>query len=673
VAETRSARTHHHACLRSRGLTPRWAAGGRGPETIEGMADRMLKRPQAGSIPTLPGVYLFKDAQGRVIYVGKAKSLRARLSNYFQADLHPRTEAMMEAAADLEWIVSESEIGALHLEVNLIKQHRPRYNVRYRDDKSYPYLAITLDEEYPRARVMRGPKKKGVRYYGPFAHAYAIRDTLDLLLRTFPMRTCSQGVFDRCRRRNRPCLLFDIERCAGPCVRAVSAEQHRDIALQLGDFLAGNTKPVVDRLEQQMRDSAERLEYELAAKYRDQLDNVRKAIAKQQLVSSDRAEMDAIGLDENDLEAALQVFYVRRGRITGRKGYVVDKVEELDPPQLIARFLERLYTDNEIPKQILVPIEPEDRDLIETWLSEVRGSKVTILVPMRGEKRALLETVTENAKQAFTQHRLKRSTDFAARSRQLRELQQHLGMIEAPLRIECFDISNTGPAEAVGSMVVFEDGLPKRSDYRRFSIKWTEGPDDVAMMGEVIRRRFARYLEQKDEQKSRESRFAYSPNLVVIDGGKGQLNRAVETMAEVGVSGIKTVSLAKRMEEVFVPESPDPIRIPRTSEALYLLQQIRDEAHRFALAYHRMRRGRRMTRSVLDGIPGLGPIRRKKLLRVFGSVKRMREASLEELAAVQGVPRTVAEAVVGALRGDGVDDPARGRAASPDADRREAS
>jgi excinuclease ABC subunit C len=637
------------------------------------MATRTLQRPQPGSIPTLPGVYLFRDGQGRVVYVGKAKSLRARLSNYFGADLHPRTEAMMEAASDVEWIVTESEIEALHLEVNLIKQHRPRYNVRYRDDKSYPYLAITLDEEYPRARVMRGPKKKGVRYYGPFAHAYAIRDTLDLLLRTFPMRTCSQGVFDRCRRRNRPCLLFDIERCAGPCVRAVSAEEHRDIALQLCDFLDGDTRPVVDRLEGQMQAASDRLEYELAAKYRDQLDNVRKAIAKQQLVSSDKAEIDAIGLDENDLEAELQVFYVRRGRVTGRKGYVVDKVEELETSQLVARFLERLYSEAEIPKQILVPVEPEDRELLETWLSAQRGTKVTISVPIRGEKRALLETVSENARQAFTQHRLKRATDFAARSRQLRELQQHLGMVDAPLRIECYDISNTGPAEAVGSMVVFEDGLPKRSDYRRFSIKWTEGPDDVAMMGEVIRRRFARFLEERDQEKLRARRFAYSPNLLVIDGGKGQLNRAVEVMDELGISGITTVALAKRMEEVFVPERPDPIRIPRASEALYLLQQIRDEAHRFALTYHRSRRAKRMTRSVLDGVPGLGPVRRKKLLRVFGSVKRMREASVEELASVPGVPEAVAEEVFAALRGDGAESDARRRATGLDADRREAS
>ena len=637
---------------------------------------KRLERPPAGTIPVQPGVYLFRDAQARVIYVGKAKSLRSRLSNYFGPELHPRTEAMVEAAADVEWIVTDSEIEALHVEVNLIKEHRPRYNVRYRDDKSYPYLAITLNEEYPRARVMRGAKKKGVKYYGPFAHAYAIRDTLDLLLRTFPMRTCSQGVFDRCRRRNRPCLLYDIERCAGPCVGAVDPDQHRAIALQLCDFLDGNTKPVVDRLQSQMETASDRQEYELAAKFRDQLDNLRKAIAKQQLVASDKVDIDAIGLVENDLEAAVQVFYIRRGRVTGRKGYIVDKVEELETPQLIARFLERIYaTDVEIPKQVLVPMEPADKQLIESWLAVRRGSKVVVRVPKRGEKRVLLETVTENAKGAFEQHRLKRAGDFAARSRQLRELQQHIGMPDAPLRIECFDISNTGPTEAVGSMVVFEDGLPKRSDYRRFAIKWTAGPDDVGMMGEVIRRRFARLLEEESDQRNIEGRrkFSYSPNLVVIDGGKGQLNRAVEVMDELGISRVTTVSLAKRMEEVFLPDRSDPVVIPRGSESLYLLQQIRDEAHRFAITYHRQRRAKRMTKSALDGIPGLGPVRRKKLLKVFGSVKRMREASMEELASVSSIPKGVAENLYRSLRGEETTQTTPGRAGRPGANEREAS
>jgi excinuclease ABC subunit C len=609
-----------------------------------------LERPQTGSIPASPGVYLFKDYAGRVIYVGKAKALRSRVMSYFGADLHPRSHAMVEAAAEVEWIVTDSEVEALHLEVGLIKQHRPRYNVRYRDDKSYPYLAITLDEEYPRAMVTRGAKRKGVRYYGPFAHAYAIRDTLDLLLRTFPMRTCSQGVFDRCRRRGRPCLLYHIERCAGPCIAAVDAAEHRRIVAEMCDFLDGNTKPVVERLEQAMRSAAERQDYEIAAKLRDQLEQVRKAIERQQMVSSEGTELDVIGLCEDDLEAALQVFFVRRGRVTGRKGFVVDKIEDLGPSQLVARFLERFYSDSEVPKLVLVPVEPEDPDLVQQWLSQRRGRAVEIRVPRRGEKRALLETVTENARQAFVQHRLKRASDFNARSRQLRELQQALGMPDAPLRIECFDISNTGPAEAVGSMVVFEDGLPKRSDYRRFAIKWTAGPDDVGMMGEIIRRRFTRLIEDGAREEP-QRRFSYPPNLVVIDGGVGQLNRAAEVIAELGCKGITVVALAKRMEEVFAPGSSEPIRIPRSSEALYLLQQIRDEAHRFAITYHRLRRGRRMTKSVLDGIPGLGDVRRRKLLRHFGSVKRMRQASVEELGAVPGLPRGVAEAVHDALAG----------------------
>jgi excinuclease ABC subunit C len=609
-----------------------------------------VPRPQAGSVPARPGVYLFRDGDGRVVYVGKAKSLRSRLSNYFTGEHHPRTRAMVEAARDVEWIVTDSELEALHLEVSLIKQHRPRYNVRYRDDKSYPYLAITLDEEIPRARVLRGAKRKGVRYYGPFAHAYAIRETLDLLLRTFPVRTCSQGVFDRCRRRNRPCLLFDIERCSGPCVGAVSPQDHRVIVDELCDFLDGNTKPVLKRLQDQMRDAASHQEYELAAKLRDQLENVSKVIERQQMVSSERDEIDVIGLAEDDLEAAFQVFFIRKGRVTGRKGFIVDKVEDLRPPELVARFLERLYFDTEVPKQVLVPVEPADQTLIEEWLCASRGTKVNIRMPQRGEKRVLLETVNENARQAFAQHKMKRAGDFAARTRQLNELRDVLGMRDAPLRIECFDISNTSGTEAVGSMVVFEDGLPKRSDYRRFAIKWTQGPDDFAMMAEVIRRRFARSIDTADDgQPPRRSRFAYPPNLVVIDGGKGQLGAAVHAMEELAVQGVTTVALAKRMEEVFVPGQPEPLRIPRTSEALYLLQQVRDEAHRFALTYHRLRRGKRMTASVLDSVPGLGDVRRKRLMKHFGSVKAMREASAADLEAVPGLPKAVVDALYLAL------------------------
>jgi excinuclease ABC subunit C len=610
-----------------------------------------LRRPEQGSIPNRPGVYLFRDSHGRVVYAGKAKSLRSRLASYFGLEQQTKTRAMLDAAADVEWIVTETEVEALHLELNLIKEHRPRYNVRYRDDKSYPYLAITLDEEIPRARVLRGTKRKGVKYYGPYAHAYAIRDTLDMLLRTFPVRTCSQGVFDRCRRRGRPCLLFHIERCSGPCIGAVSPEDHRGIVDELCDFLDGNTKPVLRRLETSMKEAATRHEYEQAARLRDQLDNVRKVIERQQMVSSEAEDIDVIGLTQDELEAALQVFFVRRGRVTGRKGFIVDKVEDLDTAELVGSFVERLYSSNEVPKQILVPAAPSHRDLLEQWLSQTRGGKVTIRVPLRGEKRALLDTVTQNAKQAFLEHRMKRSSDFAARSRQLRELQETIGMDEAPLRIECFDISNTGPTEAVGSMVVFEDGLPKRSDYRRFAIKWTAGPDDVAMMGEVVRRRFGRFLEEAQavDPGRKPRRFAYPPNLVVIDGGKGQLNRAVEVMGELGIEDVTTVALAKRMEEVFVPDRSDPIHISRGSEALYLLQRIRDEAHRFAVTYHRLRRGKKMTRSALDGIPGLGPARRKKLMRELGSVRRIRGASIEELRSVPGIPAAVADAVHEAL------------------------
>ncbi|MDQ3662626.1 MAG: excinuclease ABC subunit UvrC [Actinomycetota bacterium] len=608
------------------------------------MTRTTLTRPQAGSIPTAAGVYLFKDPRGRVIYVGKAKTLRSRLSNYFGPELHPRTRAMVEAASEVEWIVTDNEVEALHLELNLIKEHRPRYNVRYRDDKSYPYLAVTLDEEIPRARVMRGTKRKGVKYYGPFAHAYAIRDTLDLLLTTFPVRTCSQGVFDRCRRRNRPCLLYDIERCSGPCVGAVTPDEHRTIVGELCDYLDGHTRPVIDRLEAAMKEASNREEYELAAKLRDQLDNVRRAIEKQQMVSSERDDIDVVGWHEDDLEAAVQVFFVRRGRVTGRKGYIIDKVEDLATPELVEGFLERLYADSDVPRRVLVPVQPANRALVESWLSNLRGGPVTLTVPQRGAKRSLLQTVTDNAKEAFARHRLKRSSDFASRSRQLTELQEALGLRLAPLRIECFDISNTGPSEAVGSMVVFEDGIPKRSDYRRFQIKDTSGPDDFAMMGEVVRRRFARHR-REDSDTETNRKFAYTPNLVVIDGGKGQLGRVLEVMEELGIDDIAVCSLAKRMEEVFLPYQSEPIIIPRSSEALYLLQSVRDEAHRFALTYHRLRRNKSMTRSALDAVPGLGDARRKKLLNHFGSVKRIRGATLEELYEVPGLPHSVADAL----------------------------
>ena len=616
------------------------------------MTPKTFRRPAPAEIPDEPGVYLFKDVHGRVIYVGKALSLRSRLSSYFQDPdgLHPRTAAMVESAGDVEWIVVANEVESLHLEYNLIKRHRPRFNVRYRDDKSYPYLAITLDEENPRAMVLRGQKRKGVRYFGPFAHAYAIRETLDLLLRTFPVRTCSQGVFDRCRRINRPCLFYDIGKCAAPCVGHVTTEQHRGIADDLVGFLEGHFEPVLKRLEADMGDASEAQEYERAARLRDQLTSVRKAIEKQVVVSDRNESFDVVALAEDELEAALQVFFVRGGRMVGRKGFVVDKVEELDTARLLATFLRDLYMgEEEIPREILVPGTPADEELLTRWLAERRGGPVSFRIPQRGEKRTLLDTVEQNARESFAQHKLRRRSDFAARAKQLTALQEALGLPDAPLRIECFDISNTGPTEVVGSMVVFEDGLPKRSDYRRFKVRGVEGQDDFASMAEVVRRRFQRYLADRDVPPAKGRRFAYPPNLLVIDGGKGQLNAATTVLADIGVQEISVIGLAKRFEEVYRPGRSDPILIPRGSEALYLLQHIRDEAHRFAITYHRTLRDRRVRESALDRVPGIGEERKKRLLKTFGSVRRILQASEQELAAV--VPAPVARKVQQVLRG----------------------
>jgi excinuclease ABC subunit C len=609
-----------------------------------------LVRPK--NIPDSPGCYLFRDATGRVLYVGKAKSLRSRLSNYFQAPylLHPRTASMVEQAAEVEWIVTANEVESLHLEYNLIKKNSPRFNVRYKDDKSYPYLAITVGDEYPRATVMRGKRRQGVRFFGPYAHAYAIRETLDLVLRTFPMRTCTQGVFDRARRIKRPCLLYDIGKCAAPCVGHVDAAQHRAIVEELMSFMDGNYDPVLDRLDKEMHQASTALEFERAARVRDQLASVRKVIEKQVVVSDRNETFDLVGIAEDDLEAALQVFFVHGGRMVGRKGFVVDKVEELDRPALIASFVRDLYmTEDDIPREILVPEMPADAGVLRAYLSEKRGGPVHFRVPQRGEKRTLADTATQNATEAFARHKLRRRSDFAARAKQLNALQGALSMSDSPLRIECYDISNLGPTEKVGSMVVFEDGLPKRSDYRRFAIKGVEGQDDFASMAEVIRRRFTAYLAERDQPREKPTKFSYPPNLVVIDGGKGQLNAALDVLAELGLPDINVVGLAKRFEEVHLPGQTEPVRIARGSVALYLLQHVRDEAHRFAITYHRTLRARKTTQSALDRIPGIGPKRKRELLRAFGSVRRILQASEEELATV--VPADVARRIVPILRG----------------------
>lgn len=560
---------------------------------------------------------------------------------------------MVAEAASVEWIVTSNEIEALQLEVTLIKQHQPRYNVRYRDDKSYPYLTVTTSEEIPRAMVTRNKKRKGDRYFGPYTHAYAIRETLDLLLRVFPLRSCSQGVFDRAKAVNRPCLLYDIARCSGPCVGAVSAEEHLQIVEAFCLFMEGRHDQVLRELEERMKTASRDLQFEQAARVRDQLAAVRRVIERQQMVTQKKEDCDVIAFSGDELEASIQVFFIRSGRVVGRKGFIVDKVEDLTDGELVGSFIETFYADQqEIPREVLVQHLPGDREVIQAWLASLKGSRVALRVPERGDRRRLLQTVEENAKEAFAQTRLKRASDFSARSKALNALQEHLDLPEAPLRIECFDISNLGPTEVVGSMVVFEDGLPKKSDYRKFKIRTVDGQDDFASMGEMIERRFARYLLEKDEPPDKAGRFSYQPGLVVIDGGKGQLNRAIKVMSDLGVVGVPVVSLAKRLEEVFLPGTSEPRIIPRGSEALYLLQRVRDEAHRFALGYQRSRRGKRMTHSALDSLQGVGPARRRALIQRFGSVNKMMQASTEEIAQVPGIGPGLAARIAAQIRGE---------------------
>ncbi len=627
----------------------------------------MVKRPPAGTIPEAPGSYQFKDARGRVIYVGKASNLRQRLSNYFQhpRNLHPRTAQMVETAESVEWTIVRNEVEALMLEYSLIKQHDPRFNVRLRDDKSYPFLAVTVDEQWPRALVMRGRKRKGTRYFGPYAHAYAIRDTLDLLLRSFPVRTCSQAKFNQHERLGRPCLLFHIEKCAGPCVGEIEEMPYRQLVTDLCEFLDGDTDEIVDRLEADMQAAATGLEFERAARLRDRLLAVRKAIEKQQMVAERSEDLDVIGIAEDELEAAVQVFYVRKGRVVGRKGFILDKVEELTPGRLIDRILESMYGDDPIlgvPKQVLVPYEAEELDTYEEWLSMGRGSRVQVRVPQRGDKRSLLETVTRNAEGEFTRHRMKRASDHNSRSRALTELQDHLGLPEAPLRIECYDMAHLQGSDYVGSMVVLEDGLPNKREYRRFKVNTVGGDevsasDDYAAMAEVVRRRLQAYLDERDrpvnERGDKPGKFAYPPQLLLVDGGKGQLSAAKRVIDELDLTDeIPVAGLAKRFEEVFVPGRSEPVEIPRGSEALFMLQRIRDEAHRFANTFHRERRSKRMTVSALDDIPGLGEVRQKKLVKALGGVNAVKRAELDDLKALSFLPDAVAAAVYGKFHPD---------------------
>jgi len=638
------------------------------------VADPSTYRPAPGAIPEAPGVYRFRDAKGRVIYVGKANSLRPRVSSYFQdlANLHQRTRTMVSSAASVEWTVVQTEVEALQLEYSWIKEYDPRFNVKYRDDKSYPWLAVTVGEEFPRVMVGRGPKKRGVRYFGPYSHAWAIRETVDLLLRVFPMRSCSTGVFKRSAQIGRPCLLGYIGKCAAPCVGRVTPAEHREIVDDFCTFIAGQTNTHVKRLERQMQAAAAELEFEQAARLRDDVGALKRAMEQNAVVLADGTDADVINVADDPLEIAVQVFYVRGGRVRGQRGWVADRVDDAELPELLARFLIQLYdgeTADAIPREVLLPRSPDDLDVLTAWLEDKRGSKVSVRVPQRGDKRALMETVARNAKQSLAIHKTKRASDFTTRSRALEEIQTALELDEAPLRIECYDVSNLQGTEVVASMVVFEDGLPRKSDYRRFVIRGIDGQNDVAAMHETITRRFKRLLDERaestaldlgdlddesgpvliDPDTGRPRKFAYSPGLVVVDGGPPQVAAAQRALDELGIDDVPVVGLAKRLEEVWRPSQPDPVILARTSEGLYLLQRVRDEAHRFAIAHHRNRRSKTMVESVLDDVPGLGEVRRKVLLRHFGSLKKLRAASADEIAELPGIGRRTAESIQAAL------------------------
>lgn len=674
------------------------------------MADPATYRPKPGEIPVDPGVYRFRDKDGRVIYVGKAISLRSRLSSYFQdiAALHPRTRTMVLTGASVEWTVVRNEVEALQLEYSWIKEYDPRFNVKYRDDKSYPYLAVTMGDEFPRAQVMRGKKRKGTRYFGPYAHAWAIRETLDQLLRVFPLRTCSSGVFKRAGQIGRPCLLGYIEKCSAPCVGRVTPDQHREIAEDFCDFMEGNTAKFVRRLEREMQQASDDLDFETAARRRDDLTALHKSLERSAVVLGDATDADVFGISDDELEAAVQVFHVRGGRIRGQRGWVVDKESEgdLGLAEVVYKLLLQVYGDESpagVPREVLVPVLPDEADAVGAWLSDRRGSHVALRIPQRGDKRTLMQTVERNAQQSLARHKVARAGDLTARSQALQDLQEALDLDEAPLRIECYDISHVQGTNVVGSMVVFEDGLARKGEYRRFIVRGTVQPDgtvrndDTAAMDEVLTRRFRRYLEDRDgasdielgdddpdddpdhdptgmpdedpgetdrhgkpvhasgpidEVTGKPRRFAYPPQLVVVDGGKPQVDAARRALERLGIDDVAVVGLAKRLEEVWVPNDDFPVILPRTSEGLYLLQRVRDEAHRFAITFHRQRRSKAMTHSALDDIPGLGPSRRKALMASFGSLKKVRAASVEEIAQVKGIGPALAATVHEHLRQD---------------------
>ncbi|GGH91912.1 excinuclease ABC subunit UvrC [Arthrobacter liuii] len=647
------------------------------------MANPASYRPKTGEIPTNPGVYRFRDPHGRVIYVGKAKSLRSRLNSYFAnpAGLLPKTYAMVHAASSVEWTVVGSELESLQLEYTWIKEFKPRFNVVFRDDKTYPYLAVTMSEKYPRVQVMRGDKRKGTRYFGPYT-AGAIRETMDTLLRVFPVRSCSAGVFKRAEASGRPCLLGYIDKCSAPCVGRISPADHRELADDFCAFMGGEAKRFINKLEKQMAGAVAKLDYEHAARLRDDITALRKVFERNAVVLSEDTDADVFALHEDELEAAVQVFHVRGGRIRGQRGWVVEKVEDFTTPDLVEHLLQQVYgedgdTHGRLPREVLVPVAPSNPEDLAVWLGGIRGAKVDIRVPQRGDKAALMSTVRENAEHALKLHKTRRAGDITVRSQALQELQEALDLPVPLLRIECFDVSHVQGTNVVASMVVVEDGLPKKSDYRKFSITGAAASDDTAAMHDVLTRRFRHYLQDKSAQvdasvleadgqeeppdaavldtttPAPKAKFAYPPNLVVVDGGQPQVNAAARALKDLGIDDVYVVGLAKRLEEVWLPDSDFPVVLPRTSQGLYLLQRIRDEAHRFAITFHRQKRGKAMTVSALDAVPGLGASKRKALLAHFGSVKGVKAATAEELAEAKGIGPALAGAIVNHFAAEG--------------------
>ncbi|MGN7200552.1 excinuclease ABC subunit UvrC [Arthrobacter sp. SAFR-044] len=647
------------------------------------MANPASYRPKTGEIPTNPGVYRFRDPHGRVIYVGKAKSLRSRLNSYFAnpAGLLPKTYAMVHAASSVEWTVVGSELESLQLEYTWIKEFKPRFNVVFRDDKTYPYLAVTMSEKYPRVQVMRGDKRKGTRYFGPYT-AGAIRETMDTLLRVFPVRSCSAGVFKRAEASGRPCLLGYIDKCSAPCVGRISPEDHRALAEDFCAFMGGEAKRFINKLEKQMADAVAKLDYEHAARLRDDITALRKVFERNAVVLAEDTDADVFALHEDELEAAVQVFHVRGGRIRGQRGWVVEKVEDFTTPDLVEHLLQQVYgedgdTHGRLPREVLVPVAPSNQEDLANWLGGIRGAKVDIRVPQRGDKAALMSTVRVNAEHALKLHKTRRAGDITVRSQALQELQEALDLPVPLLRIECFDVSHVQGTNVVASMVVVEDGLPKKSDYRKFSITGPAAADDTAAMHDVLTRRFRHYLQDKSAQVDEsvlegdsqdrasdaavldtttpapKAKFAYPPNLVVVDGGQPQVNAAARALRDLGIDDVYVVGLAKRLEEVWLPDSDFPVILPRTSQGLYLLQRIRDEAHRFAITFHRQKRGKAMTVSALDAVPGLGASKRKALLAHFGSVKGVKAATVEELSEAKGIGPALAGAIISHFAAEG--------------------